>query len=407
MERNRPKRCHMNVYVYAMLEEIMEQLVEQLIVVIEHIVRLITRKRKRSSTVAPYGILHRIPEQVKHLSRLTNISDIDCVVNMRMDRNAFGRLCQLLRQLGGLTNGRYVTVEEQVAVFLSVLAHHKKNRVVRFDFWRSGQTISHYVHVVLNAILKLHVILLVKPQPVLEDCIDPRWRWFKGCLGALDGTYIDVMVPSANKPRYRTRKGQISTNTLAVCDRNGKFVYVLPGWEGSAADSRVLRDALTRVHGFRVPKRNYYLCDNGYANSDGFLAPYKRVRYHLREWGPMAARPQNAQELFNLRHSKARNIIERSFGVMKMRWGILRSTSYYPIVIQNRIIMACFIINNFIRSEMTVDPIEEQFNNLTVEMEFAEQDHGEFIDAVEASPAWNAQRDDLAHAMWQKYVGNM
>ena len=65
-----------------------------------------------------------------------------------------------------------------------------------------------------------------------------------------------MLVPNADKPRYRTRKGQISTNTLAVCDRYMRFVYVLPGWEGSAADSRVLRDAVNRVHGLRVPRGN-------------------------------------------------------------------------------------------------------------------------------------------------------
>lgn len=78
----------------------------------------------------------------------------------------------------------------------------------------------------------------------------------QGCLGALDGTYINVQVQNIDKPRYRTRKGQISTNTLAVCDRNLCFVYVLPGWEGSAADGRVLRDAVNRVNGLKVPRGN-------------------------------------------------------------------------------------------------------------------------------------------------------
>lgn len=76
---------------------------------------------------------------------------------------------------------------------------------------------------------------------------------------------------------------------------------------------------------------NYYLCDNGYANSEGFLTPYRSVRYHLKEWGPENAQPQNKEEMFNMRHSKARNVIERAFGVLKMCWGILRSASYYPI----------------------------------------------------------------------------
>lgn len=95
-----------------------------------------------------------------------------------MDRNTFGRLCILLKQLGGLTDGRYVCVEEQVVVFLGILAHHKKNKIVGFNFQRSGQTISSCVHVILKAILKLHNMFLVKPMPIQEDCADSRWKWF-------------------------------------------------------------------------------------------------------------------------------------------------------------------------------------------------------------------------------------
>ncbi|XP_057807983.1 uncharacterized protein LOC131022492 isoform X1 [Salvia miltiorrhiza] len=326
-----------------------------------------------------------IPAQIGHLNRITGVSDTDCISNLRMDRNTFGRLCHLLKELGGLRDDRHVCIEEQVAMFISILAHHKKNRVIGFDFWRSGQTISLYVHLVLTAILRPHALLLVKPEPVTENSTDPRWKWFKGCLGALDGTYISVMVPNGDKPRYRTRKGLISTNTLAVCDRNLKFVYVLPGWEGSAADSRVLRDTINRVHGLKVPNGNYYLVDNGYANSDGFLAPYKGVRYHLKECGPASERPRNAAELFNMRHTKARNCIERAFRILKMRWGILRSTTFYSVKVQNRLIMACFLLNNFIRSEMINDPIEQMFDNLDVGDMAAEADKEECIDTVEVS----------------------
>ncbi|KAH6786697.1 hypothetical protein C2S52_006249 [Perilla frutescens var. hirtella] len=292
-----PRHLTDSDYVYLLLQEILLNQILQLFVIVHYLTKLNSRKRKRNTQVAPYRMISRIPDQVKHMSRIVGLTDVDCVVNLCMDRNAFGRLCQLLRDLGGLVDGRYVSVQEKVAMFLSVLAHHKKNRVVRFDFWRSGQTCSHYIHLVLRAILRLHVILLVKPEPVPDDCTDSRWKWFKGCLGALDGTYINVYVSNTDKPRYRTRKGQISTNVLAVCDRKMQFVYVLPGWEGSASDSRILRDALNRANGLKVPKGHYYLCDNGYANSEGFLTPYKGVRYHLKEWGPTNARPQNKEKL--------------------------------------------------------------------------------------------------------------
>ncbi|KAL0392934.1 UNVERIFIED_CONTAM: hypothetical protein Sradi_2516200 [Sesamum radiatum] len=139
-----------------------------------------------------------------------------------------------------------------------------------------------------------------------------------------------------------------------------QFIYVLSGWEGSAADSRVLRDAIHRDGGLRVPSGNYYLCDNGYANAEGFLTPYRGVRYHLREWDRGTGGPRNKEELFNLKHSSARNVIERTFGLLKVRWGILRSQSFYPIDVQNKIIIACCILHNFIRNEMPDDPLERE-----------------------------------------------
>ncbi|MFQ6666700.1 hypothetical protein Gotur_032967 [Gossypium turneri] len=63
-------------------------------------------------------------------------------------------------------------------------------------------------------------------------------------------------VPTVDKPRYRTRKGDIATNMLGVCTLNMHFVYVLPGWEGSVADGRVLRDVISRKHGLKVSHAN-------------------------------------------------------------------------------------------------------------------------------------------------------
>ncbi|KAL0435116.1 UNVERIFIED_CONTAM: hypothetical protein Sradi_0219500 [Sesamum radiatum] len=89
---------------------------------------------------------------------------------------------------------------------------------------------------------------------------------------------------------------------------------------GSAADSRILRDVVHREGGLRVPAENYYLCDNGYANAEGFLTPYKGVHYHLREWDRGSGGPQNWQKLFNLKHSsRVTSLRERSVYLMSIR----------------------------------------------------------------------------------------
>lgn len=121
------------------------------------------------------------------------------------------------------------------------------------------------------------------PTPFEIEDNSKLFPFCKDCLGALDGTHIYASVPSVDRPRFRNRKGFISQNVLAVCDFNMVFMYVLSGWEGSAADGAILEDA--RLNDFRIPEGKFYLGDAGFPLSDGVLVPYRGVRYHLREWG--------------------------------------------------------------------------------------------------------------------------
>ena len=146
--------------------------------------------------------------------------------------------------------------------------------------------------------------------------------YFDDCLGALDGTHVEMHIPTELQPCYRNRKGTLSQNILAVCNFDMQFVYILAGWEGSAHDSRVLYNAQAS-HGFSTPKGKYWLGDTGYGNSEFVLSPYRGVQYHLKEVRQADQKPQNAKELFNLRHSSLRNVIERIFGVLKRQWQIL------------------------------------------------------------------------------------
>ncbi|XP_073139093.1 uncharacterized protein [Henckelia pumila] len=91
-----------------------------------------------------------------------------------------------------------------------------------------------------------HLVPALKSTAVDGNCTNDTWKWFKGCLGALDGTHISVHVPTRDKAKYRTRKGILAVNVLGVCNHNMNFIYALTGWEGSTTDARVLRNALTR-----------------------------------------------------------------------------------------------------------------------------------------------------------------
>ncbi|KAL0560212.1 hypothetical protein IC582_000612 [Cucumis melo] len=330
----------------------------------------------------PPDTRHRIRELAYF--RMIHESDLVCRQSTRMDRRTFAILCHLLRNVAGLSSTEIVDVEEMVAMFLHVLAHDVKNRVIQREFVRSGETVSRHFNIVLLAVLRLYEELIKRPVP--------------NCLGALDGTYIKVNVPAGDRPTFRTRKGEIATNVLGVCDTKGDFVYVLAGWEGSAADSRILRDAISRENGLQVPKGYYYLCDAGYPNAEGFLAPYRGQRYHLQEWRGAANAPTNAKEYFNMKHSSARNVIERAFGVLKGRWAILRGKSYYPLQVQCRTILACALLHNLINREMTYcDDVEDEDEG---DSTYATTTASEDIQYIETTNEWSQWRDNLAASMF-------
>ncbi|MFQ6640394.1 hypothetical protein Gotur_016726 [Gossypium turneri] len=55
----------------------------------------------------------------------------------------------------GLKSSRNMLVDEQVAMFLHIISHHLKNRVIKHHFSRSGKTVSRLFHNVLNAVIPL------------------------------------------------------------------------------------------------------------------------------------------------------------------------------------------------------------------------------------------------------------
>ncbi|MFQ6623609.1 hypothetical protein Gotur_004087, partial [Gossypium turneri] len=81
---------------------------------------------------------------------------------------------------------------------------------------------------------------------------------------------------------------------LGVCTLDMHFVYVLPSWEGSVADGRILLDAISC----------YYLVDAGYTNCVGFLAPFRGQRYHWNEWR-QGYQPSTPEKFFNMKHASA------------------------------------------------------------------------------------------------------
>ncbi|XP_030445514.2 uncharacterized protein LOC115668158 [Syzygium oleosum] len=279
----------------------------------------------------------------------------------RMERHVFLNLCELMRAKGWLKDSRFIRIDEQVGIFLSMVCHNNSNRDLCERFQHSGQTISNYFNIVLKAIIKLSKEVIkplsfdVVPQEILMN--HNHERYFKGCVGAIDGTHINASVPVSEQVPYRGRKGNTTQNVLCVCSFDMKFTFVYSGWEGSANDCRVLSAAL-ETPGLQFPRPplgKYYVVDSGYASLPGFLTPFKGERYHLNDYRGRGRRPSTARKLFNHRHSSLRNVIERSFGALKNRFTVLRHMPPFTIKKQALIVIACCALHNYIREEDKMD----------------------------------------------------
>ncbi|KAL0533620.1 hypothetical protein IC582_027659 [Cucumis melo] len=148
---------------------------------------------------------HRIRELAYF--RMIHESDLVCLQSTRMDRRTFTIICHLLRNVAGLSSTEIVDVEEMVAMFLHVLAHDVKNRVIQREFVRFGETVSRHFNIVLLAVLRLYEELIKRPVPVTSNYNDQRWKCFE--VGIIEVHYISPWrvrrdVHKGQRPRRRS-----------------------------------------------------------------------------------------------------------------------------------------------------------------------------------------------------------
>jgi hypothetical protein len=116
--------------------------------------------------------------------------------------------------------------------------------------------------------------------------------------------------------------------------------------------------------------------------------------------------PASKEEYFNMKHAAARNVIERSFGVLKMRFAILRAPTYYPIRTQCRIVTACCLLHNLIKRDMPNDPVELEYTHWEQENLQNVDVDDDRICTIDTSNEWTAERDALATAMYNHWLAN-
>ena len=102
-----------------------------------------------------------------YVQEILNGNRAHCLEILRMNKQAFLRICEHFKNKTCLKDSRYIKVEEKKAMFLMTLNHNVRNHVTKRRFNHSTQTIHHYFHEVLEAMLLFGREMIV-PTPVTE-----------------------------------------------------------------------------------------------------------------------------------------------------------------------------------------------------------------------------------------------
>lgn len=166
-----------------------------------------------------------------------------------------------------------------------------------------------------------------------------------GCIGAIDGTHIEVKPPADDMDSYRNRLHYYSVVLQAVCDPEMVFTSCYAGYPGSVHDARVFRNSTLALEAAThqnvlYPRQTYLVGDGAYPLEQWLMVPVKQ-RGHPLTW---------QERDYNTDHAKTRNVIERAFRLLKCRWRKLLYLDLDTPEDYPTLIIACCVLHNICRA---------------------------------------------------------
>lgn len=174
---------------------------------------------------------------------------------------------------------------------------------------------------------------------------------FPRVIGAIDCTHAKIQSPGDDQAeQYRNRKGWFSFNVQTVAAANLKVIDIVARWPDSTHDQQIFNNSRLQMRLERGDFGNYFILgDSGYRNTTYLPTPYLTV-------------DSAAKNLFNESQIRTRNVVERSYGVLKRRFAVLSLGVRLKLQTVQMIIVACAILHNIAidhRDELQMETEDE------------------------------------------------
>ena len=176
--------------------------------------------------------------------------------------------------------------------------------------------------------------------PDVDKCRETA-NQFPGVVGAIDGTHIRIPRPVHDGDQFFNRKVFYSFNTQVMCDFNLEFIDVFTGFPGRVHDARVFHKSPIPEFLSNLPNEFHILGDAAYPLLINLLTPFREI----------SGMPLH-QTKYNKIHSRARQVVERSIGILKGRFRKLKDLEMVNLEMMCKVIIsACCVHNIVIKSD--------------------------------------------------------
>ncbi|XP_041830093.1 putative nuclease HARBI1 [Melanotaenia boesemani] len=301
------------------------------------------RRRERIFSVR-INILGMSEERIVETYRLSSIAIIELLDELRADLDSVTR------------RGQAIPCMTKLLAVLHFLASGSFQRTVANSAGISQSRLSSILSQVLKAMLRRmgrYIHFPCTPEELNHTKIGfHAMAGFLKVIGAIDCTHVQLVPPSDREHIYRNRKHTHSMNMQVVCDSKGTITNVVAKYPGSVHDSFILRNSVI----FSKLRDGEY--GDGWLLGDGAypLQPFLLT--------PVLNPATAGENRYNAAHVRTRNIVERTFGILKSRFRCLDRTGgallYSPEKVSQIVIVCCMLHNVAKRHGMEHGAMDEE-----------------------------------------------
>jgi hypothetical protein len=202
----------------------------------------------------------------------------------------------------------------------------------------------------------MNVVYLSKNDTITFPTTTEQWDMIRtgfesksgipNAVGAIDGSLIEIERPNEYDGWYN-RKGYPSFNLLAIVDDQRRFMYVSIK-PGSNPDKTVFNTSFRKIATDVLPANCYLLADAGYELMTYMMTPYPILPGMARD-----------EATYNYLHSRARMTVEMAFGLLKMKFSILKTAlNLKTKAAMGKMIVVTMILHNWLIDLKEVEEIE-------------------------------------------------